>query len=116
MNPGFNAERVLTVGHFLPRTKYKEGPQVVAFYKELLSKTESLPGVVSAGAIDTLPLNVGGNVLGFTIEGRPPQQPGDDTPDAEHRVVSADYFRTMGFRFCEVGCSRSRMARMLLNL
>ncbi len=96
VNPGFNAERVLTVGLFLPATKYKEGPQVVAFYKELLSKTESLPGVVSAGAIDTLPLDVGGNVLGFAIEGRPPQQPGDDTPDAEHRVVSTDYFHTMG--------------------
>jgi len=96
VNPGFNAERVLTVGLFLPGTKYKEGPQVVSFYKELLSKTESLPGVVSAGAIDTLPLDVGGNVLGFSIEGRPPQQPGGDTPDAEHRVVSADYFRVMG--------------------
>jgi putative ABC transport system permease protein len=96
VNPGFDAQRVLTVGLFLPGTKYKEGPQVVAFYKELLSKAESLPGVVSAGAIDTLPLDVGGNVLGFAIEGRPPQQPGDDTPDAEHRVVSEDYFRTMG--------------------
>ncbi|MGA9774079.1 MAG: ABC transporter permease [Blastocatellia bacterium] len=96
VNPGFDAQRVLTVGLFLPSTKYKEGPQLVAFYKELLSRTESLPGVVSAGAIDTLPLDVGGNVLGFAIEGRPPQQPGDDTPDAEHRVVSADYFRAMG--------------------
>ena len=96
VNPGFDAQRVLTVGLFLPSTKYKEGPQVVAFYKELLSKAESLPGVVSAGTIDTLPLDVGGNVLGFAIEGRPPQQPGDDTPDAEHRVVSENYFRTMG--------------------
>ena len=96
VNPGFDARRVLTVGFFLPSTKYKEGPQVVAFYKELLSNTESLPGVVSAGAIDTLPLDVGGNVLGFVIEGRPPSQPGDDPPDAEHRVVSENYFRTMG--------------------
>ncbi len=96
VNPGFDAQRVLTVGLFLPSTKYKEGPLVVAFYKELLSKVESLPGAISAGAIDTLPLDVGGNVLGFVIEGRPPQQPGDDTPDAEHRVVSEDYFRTMG--------------------
>jgi putative ABC transport system permease protein len=96
VNPGFDEQRVMTVGLFLPSTKYKEGSSVVAFYNELLSKAESLPGVVSAGAIDTLPLDTGGNVLGFVIENRLPQSPGDNTADAEHRVVSQEYFRTMG--------------------
>jgi putative ABC transport system permease protein len=96
VNPGFDAQRVMTVGLFLPSTKYKEGTSVVAFYNELLSKTEALPGVVSAGAIDTLPLDTGGNVLGFVVENRLPDRPGDNTADAEHRVVSQDYFRTMG--------------------
>ena len=96
VNPGFDAHRVLTLGLFLPTTKYKDGPAIVAFYNELLSKAESLPGVVSAGAIDTLPLDVGGNVLGFVIENRLPQTPGDNTADAEHRVVSREYFGTMG--------------------
>src|SRR6185295_4498148 len=83
-------------GLFLPASKYKEGPQVAAFYQELLGKISSLPGVESAGAIDTLPLSGGGNVLAFVIDGRPPLQPTDNTPDAEYRVVTPDYFRTMG--------------------
>jgi len=96
MNPGFDAKHVLTVGLFLPPTKYKDGPAIVSFYDDLLSRTGSLPGVMSAGAIDTLPLDVGGNVLGFVIENRLPAQPGDNTADAEHRVVTTDYFQTMG--------------------
>ena len=95
VNPGFDAQRVLTVGLYLPTTKYKEGSAVLAFYDDLLSKTQSLPGVVSAAAIDTLPLDGGGNVLGFVIENRLPQSPGDNTADAEVRVVTRDYFHTM---------------------
>ena len=95
VNPGFDAHRVLTVGFYLPSTKYKEGPAIVSFYNDLLNKAESLPGVISASAIDTLPLDVGGNVRGFVIENRIPQNPAENTADAEVRVVTADYFRTM---------------------
>jgi putative ABC transport system permease protein len=96
VDAGFNPQRTLTAGLFLPSTKYKEGPQVAAFFKELLGKAQSLPGVESAGAIDTLPLSGGGDVIAFVVEGHPPLQPTDDTPDAEYRVVTNDYFRTMG--------------------
>jgi putative ABC transport system permease protein len=95
VNPGFDAHRVLTVGFFLPSTKYKDGPAIVSFYNDLLNKAESLPGVISASAIDTLPLDTGGNVLGFVIENRIPQNPAENTADAEVRVVTPDYFRTM---------------------
>jgi putative ABC transport system permease protein len=96
VNPGFDAQHVLTVGFFLPSTKYKDGPSIVSFYSELLSKAESLPGVISASAIDTLPLDTGGNVLGFVIENRLPQSPSENTADAEVRIVTENYFRTMG--------------------
>jgi len=95
VNPGFYAKHVLTVGFFLPSTKYKDGPSIVSFYSDLVSKAESLPGVVSASAIDTLPLDAGGNVLGFVIENRLPQSPSENTADAEVRIVTENYFRTM---------------------
>jgi len=94
VNPGFNPERVLAVEVYLPGTTYKEGAQATAFYKELLTKVQNLPGVEAAGAIDTLPLSGGGNVLAFYVEGHP-LQPTDKTPDAEYRVVTPEYFQTM---------------------
>jgi putative ABC transport system permease protein len=94
VDPGFNPERVLTVEIYLPGTTYKEGPQATAFYRELLTKVQNLPGVEAAGAIDTLPLSGGGNVLAFYVEGHP-LQPTDKTPDAEYRVVTPEYFQTM---------------------
>ncbi|HKP85996.1 MAG TPA: ABC transporter permease [Blastocatellia bacterium] len=96
VDAGFNPKRVLTAGLFLPASKYKEGPQVTAFYNELLGRVEALPGVESAGAIDSLPLSGSGSVEGFVIEGRLPQQPSDNIADADYRVVSPDYFRTIG--------------------
>jgi putative ABC transport system permease protein len=94
VNPGFNPDRVLAVEVYLPRTTYKEGPQATAFYRELLTKVQNLPGVESAGAIDTLPLSGGGNVFSFFIEGQT-YQPTDKTPDAEFRTVTPEYFQTM---------------------
>src|SRR5262249_18493132 len=90
VNPGFNAENVLTVGLSLPAAKYKEGPQIVAFYQQLLGQISTMPGAESVGLVDALPL-AGGSYLSFIIEGRPTP---DRTPDAEHRVVSPSYFKT----------------------
>ncbi|MFL6213550.1 MAG: ABC transporter permease [Blastocatellia bacterium] len=94
VNPGFNPEHVLAIEIYLPGTTYKEGPQATAFFRELLTKVQNLPGVEAASAIDTLPLSGGGNVLAFFIEGKT-YQPTDNTPDAEYRVVTPEYFQTM---------------------
>ena len=102
VNPGFNPEHVLAVEVYLPRTTYKEGPQAAAFYRELLTKVQNLPGIDAAGAIDTLPLAGGGNVLSFNIEGQT-LQPTDKQPDAEYRVVTPEYFTTM-----KIGLVRGR--------
>jgi putative ABC transport system permease protein len=94
VNPGFNPERVLAVEIYLPGTTYREGPQATAFYREMLTKVQNLPGIEAAGAIDTLPLSGGGDVLAFFVEGQT-YQPTDKTPDAEFRVVTPEYFQTM---------------------
>ncbi|HKQ79008.1 MAG TPA: ABC transporter permease [Blastocatellia bacterium] len=96
VNPGYNAENVLTVGMSIPAARYKEGAQVVAFYERLLDQVSTMPGAQSAGLVDALPL-AGGNYLSFVIEGRT-LQPTDNEPDAEHRVVSPGYFKAMGIQ------------------
>ena len=95
VDPGFNPERVLAVEVYLPGTTYKEGQQATAFYQQLLTRVQNLPGVEAASAIDTLPLSGGGNVIAFYVEGHLPALT-DKTPDAEYRIVTPEYFQTMG--------------------
>ncbi len=94
-DPGFTAERVVTTQVLLPRNKYPEGPQISSFYDQLLERLRALPGVEAAGAIDAIPLGGGGNVLAFSIEGRPAPPP-EQVVDAEAYAVSPGYFATFG--------------------
>ncbi|MEP7272708.1 MAG: ABC transporter permease, partial [Acidobacteriota bacterium] len=94
-DPGFSAERIVTTQILLPRNKYPEGPQIATFFDELLEGVRALPGVESAAAIDSIPLGGGGNVLSFSIEGRPAPPP-EQVVDAEAYSVSPGYFSTFG--------------------
>src|SRR5215216_2803685 len=56
VNIGLNTQNVLTASISLPRAKYKEEGQRVAFYKQLVERLRNLPGVEAASATGTLPL------------------------------------------------------------
>ncbi len=94
VDPGFNPDNGLTVSLTLPRTKYPEETQQVAFFEQLLEKVSALPGVQAAGAGNSLPL---GNdiVQSFAVQGRPPLPPGA-IQTTNLYPVSADYFKAMG--------------------
>jgi predicted permease len=94
VDPGFNADNLLTMKVVLPRLKYPDPVRRTAFYDELLQRVSSLPGVQSAGVTTNLPLTFKGNNGGVTIEGRPEPAP-DERPIVITRTVSPDYFRTM---------------------
>jgi putative ABC transport system permease protein len=95
---GLQPENVLTLRTVLPHNKYPEQPQRAAFYKQVLERVRSLPGVVSAGYATTIPLAWKGGTSGFYPEGRTVAQAKADglSYDANHRQVSADYLKTMG--------------------
>lgn len=101
INMGFRPEKTLTMRVALPQTKYKERPQVIGFYKQLLEKLNSLPGVESAGAISQLPLS-GAYSSGTTGVERPDSDEvfknfrGVPYIEADRRVVSAEYFKSLG--------------------
>jgi predicted permease len=90
-------ESVLTLRTILSRSKYPEQANRVAFYKQVLEKVRALPGVTSAGYVTTVPLAMKGGTNGFAIEGRSVEQAlaGGLAYDANHRQISADYFKTM---------------------
>jgi len=97
-DPGFKAENVATTQVLLPRNRYAEGPQISAYFDQLLERGRTLPGVEAAGAIDAIPLGGGGNVLSFSIEGKPVPPP-EQVVDAESYTVSPGYFGALGIQF-----------------
>src|SRR5215213_1317148 len=69
---GFDRENVLTFRVSLPRSIYSKPAQTENFYKELMQRLGSLPGVQTAGTINHAPLLGHGMVAFFGIEGNPP--------------------------------------------
>lgn len=94
VDPGLNAQNLLTLDIGLPRAKYT-GPQQVAFFQQVIQRMQTLPGVQSAGAVYPLPLSGAEEGMGFGIENRPPAAPGESF-NAGPRWVSPDYFSVMG--------------------
>ena len=90
MDTGFDATRLLTFEISLPQAKYQQDAQVRDFYQQLLPQLEALPGVSSASASSSLPLE-GGWTQSFDIEGLP-MTPG---PHAYMQTISPGYLPTM---------------------
>jgi putative ABC transport system permease protein len=96
INTGFNSENVLTMVVRLPEAKYKDDPQLVAFFRQATERMRTLPGVSNVGMVNFLPLYGGlGSSTMFTVEGRPAPEPGNE-PFTNVRVSDAGYFNTMG--------------------
>jgi putative ABC transport system permease protein len=94
VKPGFNPQNLLSLELSLPTAKYKENQQVVQFFDQLLAAVGQQPGVEAITVSTDLPLGGNADFLAFSVEGRA-LAPTDRTPDAETRVVSPDYFRTL---------------------
>ena len=101
LNLGFRTEKILTMRLSVPSTKYKDDPQVAAFYHKLLDKVKTLPGVESVGAISHLPLS-GSYSSGTTgVENADPDAQIDRFQgiahiEADRRSVSPEFFSTLG--------------------
>ncbi|MGA2630732.1 MAG: FtsX-like permease family protein, partial [Terriglobia bacterium] len=84
-------ERLLTMDVNLAGEKYSSPENQAAFYGQVLQRLESLPSVLSVGAIVELPLTRSETRNGFEIPGPHPRR-----GSAGYHAVSPDYFRTMG--------------------
>ncbi len=95
IDPGFNADKLLTLTLRVPRTKYPEGPQVVTFYQQLQERLAAVPGVRGVSAATSILMPQVTNSSGFTIEGRPPD-PREQSLELPFEAVMPNYFQTMG--------------------
>jgi putative ABC transport system permease protein len=96
---GFEPGHVLGLEAFLAPNRYPENQpdKQRAFVEGVLQRMKSLPGVLSVGAVSTLPLTGFWGETDFFVEGRPIPEPGA-TPNADNRFVTPGYFSTLRVR------------------
>jgi len=96
VDPGYDPEQVLTMTISLPFSRYADGAARLAFYDELLARLEGHPGVVSAAATMSVPLDGSGPMTTeLEIENRP-REANAPRPLADLRAVTPGYFRLLG--------------------
>ncbi len=97
IHPGFRTENMLTWRISPPRTKYRTGPEIAAFYSALLERIRALPNVRGASATTDIFLSETPNSGSFSVEGHPDPPP-EQQIEATTDRISPEYFRTMEVR------------------
>ncbi|HET9479555.1 MAG TPA: ABC transporter permease, partial [Pyrinomonadaceae bacterium] len=93
VDPGFKAERVVSAGLTLPRTKYAKPTDINNFFNQLLERVSALPGVASATIAYDHPLQSNW-VDSFEIEGS--VAPADSQSQSANFIpVGPNYFETV---------------------
>jgi putative ABC transport system permease protein len=93
-NPGFDPNRVVTMAVSVPPGKFAEPTQQIGYFGRVLERVRTLPGVQSAGLIDSLPLSGDGSHQPISVEGRPPA-PMAELPEVDVRLISPGYMSAM---------------------
>ena len=91
VNPGLSPNDVMTFPVTLPPVRYPQGQQQEAFYRQLLERVRTIPGVQAAGATSYLPLSGGARFGFFCPEGHACLGVGKD-PVIAMRQVTPGYF------------------------
>jgi predicted permease len=100
---GFDTRNVVTATVRLPSALYQREGSVAAFWAELLTRLQSLPGVVGVAFADGRPPNDVGNFNNFELEESvtPPSGSGQAQPVTAWVAVSPEYFSVLGLTLVE---------------
>jgi predicted permease len=93
-NLGFGPSHILNVSMDPNEIGYSEA-HGREFYKNLLERVRSLPGVESASVASSVPMGYIGNSDALSVQGYQPSA-GQPAPFANYYIISPDYFKTMG--------------------
>ncbi len=97
VDAGFDSERLLRAEIQLPTWRYQAPEEIAAAWSQLHDRLRAIPGVVSVGAVDQVPIRSGGtwNTI-FPVE-RPPTNAAERAQfGAQRRFASDDYFESLG--------------------
>jgi predicted permease len=118
VDPGFRAEKVLTMQVSLPASKYMKDEQKLAFQKQLLDNVGHVPGVVRAGITSFLPVSGQDSRMGLVIDGIAPDP--KEPRRANWRRITPGYMEAMQIplrrgRFFADSDTREAPMAMLVN-
>jgi putative ABC transport system permease protein len=94
IDPGFNADHVLSAKIAPSAKKYPDSKSRVQFYAQVIEQLRTLPGISSVGMVMNLPLSGASMNRGFKVEGRPEPR-ADENVAMDYQVVNRDYFATL---------------------
>jgi putative ABC transport system permease protein len=95
VDPGFDVSQTLKMDLSVSGKKFPTPQTNINFYDAVMRNVRAVPGVTSAGLVDTLPLSMqGGSNQPVAIEGRP-VVPMADQPEVAARLISPGYLQTM---------------------
>ena len=97
VNTGFNPEQVLTLDiqlPDLPPSRYERREEQAAFFQQLMTRLQALPGVENAGGVLSLPLSGASEGTDLILE-QQESSPDGQRPNADYTIVTPEYFATL---------------------
>lgn len=93
VNPGFDVDRLLTFQMNLP-ARLTNNTDRLAFYRDMFTRLEALPGVQSAGGTTRVPL--GSTSVSTSLQRESHPVPASELPEVQFRRAMHNYFQAMG--------------------
>jgi len=100
---GFRRDHMVSFETSLPEARYARREQITSFFERAVAGIQSLPNVDAAAVVSGRPMvdrTVDLASRDFSIEGRPTEDVRANK-NANFRIVSPGYFRTMGMRLLQ---------------
>jgi predicted permease len=94
VNPGFESRGVLTATAAVSQAKFSTVAQQIGFFERVLERMRTLPGVVSAGVVDDVPMDQSGSHQPISVEGQP-VVPMSEQPEVDVRLISPGYMNAL---------------------
>lgn len=97
---GFRSDHLLTFGLQSPKEEPLQAAHINSFYRKVLERIQSLPGVVNAEAETGMPIRGIDFGMPFSIAGQTVSDP-SSRPGAGFQMVTPDYYETLGIQMVQ---------------